>query len=397
MTTASKNLSESGESRFAGVDTPSFVLDEAVVTDSASRLRTLAEQSGATLFYSVKACPLPRVLELVAPHVHGYSVSSLFEAQLSKRLSQSHMIQLVSPALRIGEIKALLSICDRITLNSLGQLESMTEVTQRPQQLGIRLNPGTGFVIDPRYDPCRRNSKLGVPAQKLRAWLADSEATGSISGLHFHSNCDSSDLRELTSTLQRLETVLGENLRQFAWLNVGGGYTYEDDSNVSFLCGELLRIRRDHGLDVVMEPGAAFVRRAGYFISSVVDIQSGEDYPIAILDLTVNHWPEVFEYQFEPDVEGHVDEGKFRYLFAGCSCLAGDVFGVYSFKRALRVGSRIVFRDAGAYSIVKAHMFNGINLPNIYTLTEENELVLRKSFTYEDFASRFGVEPSAVV
>jgi carboxynorspermidine decarboxylase len=84
-------------------------------------------------------------------------------------------------------------------------------------------------------------------------------------------------------------------------------------------------------------------------------------------------------------------------LLAGCSCLAGDLFGVYSFDEPLDIGSRVVFRNAGAYSIVKANMFNGINLPNIYLLKEKGELVLVKQFTYEDFASRCGVDARAIV
>ena len=77
------------------------------------------------------------------------------------------------------------------------------------------------------------------------------------------------------------------------------------------------------------------------------------------------------------------------------NCLAGDLFGVYSFNEPLEVGSRVVFRNAGAYFIVKANMFNGINLPNIYSLTAEGELVLVKRFTYEDFASRCGDDTRA--
>ena len=32
----------------------------------------------------------------------------------------------------------------------------------------------------------------------------------------------------------------------------------------------------------------------------------------------------------------------------------------------LKIGSRIIFKDIGAYSLVKAHTFNGLTLPRIY-------------------------------
>ncbi|MFL5242427.1 MAG: hypothetical protein ACJ8FY_10000 [Gemmataceae bacterium] len=371
----------------AKVNTPAFVLNEAVVIDSARRIQRIAQRSDSVLLYSVKACSLPWVIQLISRHVDGYSVSSLFEAQLARRLAPSHRLHFVSPALRPGEINALLSICERITLNSFGQLNLIAQANEKIPNLGIRLNPGTPFVTEPRYDPCRRNSKLGVPLKKLVQQLTCLK--GKFSGLHIHSNCDSGDLGQLVESLQCIEATLVSSLWHCQWVNIGGGYTYEEEHNVAALCAELVRIKCKYNIELVMEPGAAFVRRAGCFVSTVVDVCRGDDYPIAILDLTVNHWPEVFEYQFEPDVIGHADRGEYTYILAGCSCLSGDLFGVYSFNEPLVVGSRVVFANAGAYSLVKAHMFNGINLPDIYALTEKGELALKKSFTYEDFASQW--------
>ena len=85
--------------------------------------------------------------------------------------------------------------------------------------------------------------------------------------------------------------------------------------------------------------------------------------------------PEVFEYQFRPDVLGHSDAGAYEYVLAGISCLAGDVFGEYRFDEPLRIGSRIVFADAGAYTIVKANTFNGIPLPTVYELRDDGSFV----------------------
>ena len=137
-----------------------------------------------------------------------------------------------------------------------------------------------------------------------------------------------------------------------------------------------------------MEPGAAFVRKAGYLVSAVLDIIQSNGKNVAILDTTVNHLPEVLEFQYEPDVQGHREGAPHVYILAGCSCLAGDLFGEYAFDEKLQVGSRVVFENVGAYSTVKWHTFNGINLPSIYLLTETGELVLQKEFTYEDYAAK---------
>ena len=96
----------------------------------------------------------------------------------------------------------------------------------------------------------------------------------------------------------------------------------------------------------------------------MIDLFRADGKSIAVLDTTVNHVPEVFEYQFEPDVLGHDDDAEYEYLLAGSSCLAGDLLGDYAFRRPLRIGSRVVLTNVGAYAMVKSHMFNGINLPD---------------------------------
>ena len=104
---------------------------------------------------------------------------------------------------------------------------------------------------------------------------------------------------------------------------------------------------------------------------------------------------EVFEFQFEPDVLGHVDGGVNTYILAGCTCLAGDIFGEYSFDAPLSVGSRIKFFNMGAYTMSKAHRFNGVCLPTIYARRADGMLELIKEDTFEEFARTAGVADNA--
>ena len=69
------------------------------------------------------------------------------------------------------------------------------------------------------------------------------------------------------------------------------------------------------------------------------------------------------------------------------TCLAGDLFGEYEFEDPLQIGDQIVFPEQGAYSFVKAHRFNGVNLPNIYSISPNGELTLQHRFTFSDFAT----------
>jgi carboxynorspermidine decarboxylase len=247
------------------------------------------------------------------------------------------------------------------------------------------------LVRDLRYDPCRVNSKLGVPLEYLEE--IHCQAPGRIegvSGLHFHTNSEASEFSGLLATVRHLADRIGPFLEKMEWVNLGGGYLFDEPDTLGEFDNSVELLRSRFGLEVFVEPGTAMVRQACYLVASVVDIFVSDNKSVAMLDATTNHWPEVFEYEFAPDVIGDTEEGEYEYLLAGGTCLAGDLFGTYAFDEPLDVGSKIVFSNAGAYSLVKANYFNGINLPSIYALTAEGELVLEKKFTFEDFARQCG-------
>lgn len=154
-------------------------------------------------------------------------------------------------------------------------------------------------------------------------------------------------------------------------------------------------LRNDGYTRIIIEPGAAFVRDAGYIVSTVLDTFDSSGVEVAVLDTTINHMPEVFEYQFEPEVLDYQPEGQHRYILAGRSCLAGDIFGDYTFDQPLKIGDRVTFIEMGAYTQPKAHTFNGINLPDVYAYTKAGSLSLIASMTYENFAARNGAHQLA--
>ncbi len=369
--------------------TPAFVYIESELIDSHRRVRCESSGSDCYLLYTLKPCAEASVLEIVSEHATGFVVSSLFDAKLAREsLAAGSSLHVTSPAFRPDDIDEILDLCDYISFNSLSQWARYREIARGRASCGLRINPQCSFVEDARHDPCRPHSKLGIALDDLVKVFEETpgELSG-ISGLHFHNNSESEDFGELLKTVQHIETKLGKRLSELQWINVGGGYLFEDLSTLPAL-KEAIDLLRSYELQVFMEPGAAFVQKAGYLISSVLDILKSDGKNVAILDTTVNHLPEVFEYQYTPDVQGHREGAPHEYILAGCSCLAGDLFGEYAFDEELQVGSRVVFENVGAYSTVKWHTFNGINLPSIYVLTKDGELILQKEFTYEDYASK---------
>lgn len=380
---------------FPRLETPAFVYDERKIIRRLEHFAESRKTSGLKLLYSIKALPFAETLALLAPWVDGYSASSLFEARLADEAGRSgpfktHALHITSPGLRVQDIGGIVRHCGHISFNSLEQCRRLLPATEGQASLGIRVNPGLSFLDDPRYDPCRPYSKLGVPIQELRAALTEDPALAArIEGLHFHTLFESRSFQPLRATLAHLEHALGPVLAGIRWLNLGGGYLVESEAEARALGDIVLDLKRRWPVEVYAEPGKALVGACGWLVASVIDRFTRDGKPIAVVDTGVHHLPEAFEYQKPPALAEHRPDGAYPCLLAGCTCLAGDVFGEYRFERPLEVGDRVAFAHVGAYALAKASRFNGHDWPSIYFLGLNGQPRLVKRYGYESYRAQW--------
>jgi carboxynorspermidine decarboxylase len=143
-------------------------------------------------------------------------------------------------------------------------------------------------------------------------------------------------------------------------------------------------------LEVILEPGSAFVWQTGVLVSSVIDIVENNGIKTAMLDVSFScHMPDCLE-AYKPVITNAWDEqaGKPTYRMGGNSCLAGDFMGNWSFDKELKIGDRIIFEDMIHYTMVKTTMFNGVSHPAIGIWSKDNEFKLIRQFGYEDYKNR---------
>jgi len=364
---------------------PAFVVNENELLKALQALSILRERSGCKVLYSIKSLPLTVVMALAKTYVEGFSVSSLFEARLANEiLAGQGTIHLTTPGIRPDEIKELVSICSHISCNSINQYRRVNLENQDKSSIGLRVNPKISFSDDPRYDPCRQFSKLGVDINDL----LNGDSINTIKGLHFHTVFAATQYTALFQTLTKLRSLMGEKFEVLDWLNFGGGYFYGQIADNEGFCQVVTQLRDEFGVDIYIEPGNAIVGKAGYLLCTVIDCFNSDGKAVAVLDTSVNHHPEVFEFQRQPELVGHDPTGRYSALLAGSTCLAGDLFGEYRFNQPLQVGERLVFKHVGAYSLVKANRFNGYNLPDVY-MANEDQIRRIKQYSYEDYRQQW--------
>jgi len=143
------------EGRFSQIThTPAFIYDESFIVSACNRLKTFCRDTGNSRFFPIKCHNVYGSLQLIAEHVDGFAVSSLFEAQLAREiLDQGKKVHFTSPGLRADEVETLLSLCDGISFNSLSQWKRSKGKALGRVTCGLRVNPQLSFVKDGRYNP----------------------------------------------------------------------------------------------------------------------------------------------------------------------------------------------------------------------------------------------------
>lgn len=361
---------------------PAFVLDMSQVHANLRPLHHIRQASGCRVLYSMKALPLAALLSDLSDKLDGFSVSSLFEARLASAVSGGRgSLHLTTPGLRPDEFAELSALCSHIGFNSLSQYGRLYSSADR-YSAGLRVNPKLSFADDRRYDPCGPHSKLGVDVGLLGQTLPEG-----IEGLHLHTVFGRTDFQPLQAVISKLKPFLTRQTG-LKWLNLGGGYLYHRITDLKPVI-EAVRYLQTHVAEqVYLEPGKALVGNAGYLLTSVLDRFDSDGETVLVLDSSVNHHPEIFEYQRRPLLLDEDQQGGHSAILAGSTCLAGDVFGRYRFAKIPAVGDRLLFADVGAYSLIKAQRFNGYALPAVYVCRGDQYEAIKRD-GYADYARQW--------
>lgn len=368
------------------METPAYIIDEKLLTQNLKILAEVQNSTGAKILLAQKCFSTYYFYPLIKKYLSGTASSGLYEAKLGKEFfgGENHVY---SPAFKDSEIVELAEICDHVIFNSFRQVEKFAE---KVKSAGLRINPEHSTQKISIYDPCSKDSRLGVRIDEFKS--ARRDLIEKLEGLHFHTLCEQNS-DALEETVEVVEKNFGEFLYKMKWLNLGGGHhitkkNYDIERLKKIIC----RLKDKYDVEIYLEPGEAVALDAGFLVSKVLEIQRPRDgVQNAIIDASAAcHMPDVLEMPYTPKIIGAAEVGlkKFNYRFGGATCLAGDIIGEYSFDAPLNEGDEIIFCDMAIYTMVKNNTFNGVKLPAVYARDFDGNLKLIKTFGYNDFKSR---------
>jgi carboxynorspermidine decarboxylase len=374
---------------FNAIPSPCYVMEEKLLRNNLALIKRVKEEAGVNIILAFKAFALWKSFPIVKEYISYSTASSKFEAQLAFE-EMGMPAHTYSPAYTEADFPAILKYSSHITFNSLSQFERfypLVKADGRGISCGLRINPEFSDVETDLYNPCAPGTRMGIVRDLLGKTLPEG-----VDGLHFHTLCESTSF-DLERTLQEVEKKFGDLLSQVKWLNMGGGHLMTKKGyDTAHLISVLHAFKAKYpNLEIIMEPGSAFAWQTGFLLTTVVDIVENKGINTAIIDASFTcHMPDCLEMPYKPAIRYATDavEGKPSYRIGGNSCLSGDYMGDWSFEKPLKVGDKIIFEDMIHYTIVKTSMFNGIPHPSLALWSKDDELVIYKSFGYEDYKNR---------
>ena len=370
------------------VDSPAFVIDLASLERNLELLAHARRAADCGILLALKGFAAWSTFPLVAKYLDGVAASGPDEARLGHE-ELGKQVHTYCPAFDEASLRETIRHSDHVTFNSPSQIDRFRSVIKEhasDASFGLRINPEHSEVDVAIYDPCAPGSRLGTTKHALvRADLRG------IDGLHFHTLCELG-ADALQRTLAVVEDQFAPWLDHAKWVNFGGGHHItKPNYDVGLLIDLIREFKREHRVDVFLEPGEAIGLNAGVLVASVLDIVEN-DGPIAILDTSATaHMPDVLEMPYRPLIRNAAEPGRLPcdYRLGGLSCLAGDMIGEYSFARPLEVGDRLIFEDMAHYTMVKTTTFNGVRLPSIALYDPRNDSYrVQRRFGYEDYRNR---------
>ena len=373
------------------VPSPCFVIDEARLRNNLGIIKNVQERAGVKIIMALKAFAMFPVFPIIKEYIGVTTASSLGEAVLAKK-HMGTLSHTYAPVYDPSEFGKIMECSSHITFNSISHYEFYKDELKKASHrisTGIRINPEFSEVETDLYNPCAKGSRLGVTAAQMGDKLPDG-----IEGIHFHTLCESSSY-DLEKTLAAVEDKFAPLLDQAKWINMGGGHLMtRKDYDTEHLISILKAFKERHkNLEVILEPGAAFVWQTGELVTTVLDVVSNNGVKTAMINASFAcHMPDCLEMPYKPAIIGAADNGndEYKYRIGGNSCLSGDYYGDWYFQKPLKTGDRIVFLDMIHYTMVKTTMFNGVSHPSFGIWTKEGNFKLIKQFTPSDYECRIG-------
>lgn len=344
--------------------TPTYAYDVSRVRSQVAGLKAHLPPE-VDLLYSLKANPSLGLCGFIADCGLGADVASAGELLVALKAGIAPERIFANGPHKSPETIALMRSVPQAILS----IDSLTELEMLA---GLGLSNRAVLRLRPDYPSTAscgigQDSRFGIPFEELpscRVILASGSLT--VVGFHVFSG---SQMTDATAVIHHLRKAMDLSLRAAEELqikplilNLGGGFGVPYGANDQELdlapIGQELQkvVDRVKPARVVIELGRYIVAQSGWYLTSVVGLQSRGGRQAAVVDGGVHHRSEICSLGMYarglPPIS--LSSKKSEYTptdVLGCLCLPHDVLVESSVLSTLSVGDVLAFPNGGAYGL----------------------------------------------
>lgn len=347
--------------------TPLYLYDVGVLSDRIAT--TLSFFADIEIFYSLKANPSLAVCSRVASLGLGADVASAGELAVAEEANFAPGKTLVAGPYKCEELIAGLRCTPEmlVSIDSISEFGTLAKSELKCSCL-LRLRPE---FRDPDLGNMGAFSRFGIPYGDLIQHSGVFLNSGlRIAGFHVYSGSQILDVRQVIRSLRqafelcdRAATCTGVVPQR---LSLGGGFgipyaSGEQELNLEPIGEELARMSASIApARISLELGRYLVGPCGWYITSVVAVQSCNSRPAVVVDGGVHHRADICGLNLAsrglpPTVlTGEQDGPLSATNVLGCLCLPNDVLAVDCPLPTLCAGNILAFPNSGAYGLSAA-------------------------------------------
>jgi diaminopimelate decarboxylase len=368
--------------------TPLYVIDAAVVAQSASRMERAFPDPWIRQ-YSLKANDLPAVVRTLTARGWGANVVSSGEWQRATEAGVPHGLvsfegigktdadlERVVRSSAQGDPLRWLSVESAEEADTLAAFASQARLgdgDRAPVDVLLRLNPQVDPETRREFAVGAGSSKFGMTAAEIAEVVAahGNRAGVRIRGIHLHVGSNLSDVVAWStagSQAVRLLGTLSERLPSADTVDFGGGFPVGGSGlpGPDSFRDALVRELEAAGLQLppvtAIEPGRYLVSTAGWLVSRVLHGRSRAAQRQVVLDAGMTELirPALYgsHHPIHPVRVAGVADQAVSTAVEGPICESTDSFGTHELP-LLRRGDLVAFGNVGAYGASFTSRYNG--------------------------------------
>lgn len=353
------------------METPRYEYSRKKITERLVEFASLSAPFGLTVRYAMKANPHPEILAMMsAAGIHFDASSSYEAAELLDQGIPGNRISLSSQQ-SPHDLERLLSADVLFVATSLKQLHVFLEANNRPDTVGVRINPPVGHGHNKRTTTGGVSASFGIWHEYAEEAIALAQSKNvRIDRLHIHigSGADPKVWGEVMDQALQILTRFPD----VTSLDIGGGfkvmrYEGEKEADLSSIMEvfsqKLILFKEQSGRSIALEiePGTYAIAHAGTLVASVDDIvDTGTDgYTFLRLNTGMNDFLRSALYGARHRIEVMNDSPTMKdYVVVGHNCESGDIFTPAPGNpeeievrnlRTAAIGDEVRISDVGAY------------------------------------------------